>query len=146
MEMHDSYLKDWACDEHGSGYALFHACIHRAEDDIFEGPGHESGWQGVRFDFEGMSIDGTVDFSADTYLSHGDLWIDSKHERNIVYLPANHAGEILMELCVSPVFDIGPGNRSGLASRQGAPKLQGSTGRRKGPDGRATFRMQPRRV
>jgi hypothetical protein len=105
MEMHDSFLKEWACDEQGRGYALFHACIHRAEGEIFDGPGHESGWQGVRFDFEGMSIDGLVDFSEDTYLSDGDLWIDENHEANIVYLPANHAGQIRMEMCVAPVFD-----------------------------------------
>ena len=117
MEMHDAYLKEWTCDEQGRGHALFHACIHRSEGDIFEGRGHESGWQGVRFDFEGMSIDGTVDFSENTYLSDGDLWIDDRHEANIVYLPANHAGEIRMELCVSPVFDIVKIRASKMASQ-----------------------------
>ncbi len=53
-----------------------------------------------------MSIDGSVDLSERTYLSDGDLWIDGKHEAGMVYLPANHAGEIRMEMCVSPVFDI----------------------------------------
>ncbi len=106
MEMHDSYLKDWACDEHGRGYALFHACIHRSEGDIFDGTGHESGWQNIRFDFEEMSIDGIVDLSEDTHLSDGDLWIDGKHEAGIVYLPANHAGDIRMEMRVSPMFDV----------------------------------------
>jgi hypothetical protein len=106
MEFHDSYLKAWGIDAEGNGFALFNACLHRAEGPIFGGLGHESGWQDLRLDFEGMRIEGEVDFAEDTYLSHGDLWVGSKRHDNILFLPAEHSGELRLEMCVAPHFDI----------------------------------------
>jgi len=106
MEFHDSYLKDWGCDESGHGFMLFHAFVYRSEGEIVDCDDSESDYQNLRLNFEGMRIEGKVDFSEDTYLSEGTLWVNGVEHDNIVHLPANHEGELRMEICVSPAFDI----------------------------------------
>lgn len=102
MEMHDSWLKGLDCHVDGIGYALFHAVIHRGEGEIFPGP-HESGWQDIRFNFEGMRIEGEVG-ELKTWTSDGNLWIDGKNENGIIYLPSDHSGSICLEMCLADDF------------------------------------------
>jgi len=105
MEMHDSYLKDWACDEYGHGFALFRACIYRSEGQLFTRVRSENGWQDLRFEFDGMRIEGSLDLSGNIYLSDGDLYVGERRERGIVYLPANLVGVLRMEMCITPSFE-----------------------------------------
>jgi hypothetical protein len=104
MEMHDSSLEELVCNSDGTGYALFHAVIHRGEGEIFPGP-HESGWQGLRFDFEGMRIEGKVG-ELNTWASDGELWIDGKNENGIICLQPDHVGDLCLEVCLAQDFRI----------------------------------------
>jgi hypothetical protein len=105
MEMHDSYLREICCDPDGRGYARFHAVIYRSEGKVFEDV-QESGWQDVRFDFEGMRLEGEVaDLSCDPYAAEGDLWVDGKNQNGVIYLPATHFGEICLEMRIAPLFE-----------------------------------------
>ena len=108
MEFHDSYLKDWGCDESGHGFMLFHAFVYLSEGEIVDWDNCESAYQNLRLDFEGMRIEGKVDFdfSEDTYLYEGTLWVNGVEHDNIVHLPANHEGELRMEICVAPAFEV----------------------------------------
>ena len=104
MEMHDSYLRELHCGEDGRGYAVFHASVFRSEGDVFK-DAQESGWQDLRFDFEGMRIEGEiVDLADDPYASDGDLWVNGTNENGVIYLPANHSGLICLEMRLNPSF------------------------------------------
>jgi len=107
MELHDSRLEAWQCDEAGRGFALFYACIHRADGPIFveNALNHESGWQRLRFGFYGMRIEGEVDFAEEPYVHEGELWVNGTNSKNIIFLPAEHTGEICLKMCVSPLFN-----------------------------------------
>ena len=105
MEMHDSYLREIYCGSDGRGYTLFKAVVYRSSGEVFK-DASESGYQFVRFDFEGMSIEGeVVDLQFDPYASDGDLWVDETSGNGAIYLPANHSGRIRFEMRLNPSFD-----------------------------------------
>jgi hypothetical protein len=111
MEFHDSRLLELRCDDDGSGFALFHGCVYSSEGTVFE-DAQESGWQNVRFLFEGMRVEGQIV----EYASDGDLWVNGKNENGIALLPEDHDGDICLELRLSPLFDILKIHASGVNS------------------------------
>ena len=106
MEFHDSYLNAWGCDAEGNGFALIRATIHRYEGEKFAETNHESGWQELRFSFKGMTFEGEVDFAEDTWIQDGSITISGKKDDDgLIYLPAEHIGDIQIQMDVSPTFD-----------------------------------------
>jgi hypothetical protein len=103
IEFHDSRLKDIRCNRDGTGFALFHACVYQSEGMVFQ-DAQISGWQNVRFSFEGMKIEGEI-VELGQYASDGDLWIDGKNDNGIAILPADHKGDIYLELRLAPEFN-----------------------------------------
>ncbi|SEG62029.1 hypothetical protein SAMN05421819_3863 [Bryocella elongata] len=110
FEFHDSWLKELVCGEDGHGYAVFHASVYRSERRLLDPP-YESGWQNVRFQFEGMRIEGRV-VELDQNASDGDLWLDGEKDSlvpnasGLFRLPLNFRGSVRMELCLAPEFNI----------------------------------------
>lgn len=103
FEFHDSRLLEARCEATGEGTLLFHASVYRSQGLVFEDP-QVSGFQNVRFRFEGMRVDGSLNKVAE-YASDGALWIDGvRHE--LPLLPVDHRGEVRMELQLSPDFGI----------------------------------------
>jgi len=98
MEIHDSCLEEVICNTDGTGYALFNASIFRSEGQVFKGA-DESGWQKLRFDFEGMQIEGEVG-ELKTWASGGTLCVDDVEQKHAIFLPANHEGKIVFEMCL----------------------------------------------
>jgi hypothetical protein len=99
MEMHDSSLLEVTYDRDGKGFVLFHAYVYQSKGQVFR-DAQRSGWQDVRFDFEGMRIEGEIgELKAAAY--NGELWIDGKNENGIIFLPANHDGEICLEMTLA---------------------------------------------
>jgi len=103
MEIHDGKLLEIIRHDDGTGHVLFHAFIYRSEGTDFK-DAYEAGWQNIRLTFEGMQIDGEL-VPPEEYAHSGDLWINGNNENGIIWLPANHTGEICLELVLSPVFD-----------------------------------------
>src|ERR1700689_2279117 len=104
MEFHDSRLLDVRCEGDGKGFALFHGYVYRSEGQVFQDV-QESGWQNVRFHFQGMHIEGVfTEFGG--YASDGNLWGNGSNENGVTLLPADHVGDICLELCLSPAFEI----------------------------------------
>jgi hypothetical protein len=103
MEFHDSRLLDMCCEGDGKGFALFHAYVYRSEGRVFQ-DAQESGWQNVRFHLEGMHIDGVFGEFGE-YAADGNLWVNGSNGNGVTLLPADHVGEICLELCLSPLFD-----------------------------------------
>jgi hypothetical protein len=93
MEMHDSSLLEVTCNPDGTGFALFHAVVYQSEGQVFE-DAQRSGWQDVRFDFEGMRIEGEVG----ELVLDGELWINEKKYENTFSLPTRHAGKICLTM------------------------------------------------
>jgi hypothetical protein len=104
MEFHDSVLLDIRCEGDGKGFVLFHGNVYRSEGQVFQ-DAQESGWQNVRFHLEGMRIEGVFGEFGE-YASDGNLWVNGSNENGVTLLPANHDGDICLELCLSPTFDI----------------------------------------
>jgi hypothetical protein len=102
MEMHDSSLLEVACNPDGRGFALFHGVVYQSEGQVFE-DAQRSGWQDVRFDFEGMKIEGEVG-KLKTYASDGELWVDGKNENGVITLPVKRSGEICLEMMLADDF------------------------------------------
>ena len=103
MEFHDSVLLDVRREDDGNGFVLFHGYVYRSEGQVFQ-EAQESGWQNVRFHLQGMHIEGVLAEFGE-YASDGDLWVNGNSEKGVTSLPANHVGDICMELCLSPAFD-----------------------------------------
>lgn len=103
MEFHDSVLLDVHREDDGNGFVLFHGYVYRSEGRVFQ-EAQESGWQNVRFHLQGMHIEGVLAEFGE-YASDGDLWVNGNSEKGVTSLPANHVGDICMELCLSPAFD-----------------------------------------
>jgi hypothetical protein len=102
MEIHDSQLLDVVCNPDGIGHVLFHAYIYRSDGVVFK-DAQESGWQNFRLIFEGMRIEGDL-VEPSEYATDGELWIDGKNENGVILLPADHTGDICLELVLSPLF------------------------------------------
>jgi hypothetical protein len=64
----------------------------------------ESGWQNVRFELEGMRIEGEV-VELNQYATGGEFWLDGKNQDGVMLLPVDQAGAICFELCLAPEFD-----------------------------------------
>jgi len=102
MEIHDSRLLELVCNPDGKGHALFHAYIYRSEGIVFK-DAQESGWQNFRLIFEEMRIEGELPGPRE-YADRGELWVDGKNENGVILLPADHVGDICLELVLSPLF------------------------------------------
>jgi hypothetical protein len=102
MEMHDSWLLEVACDADGKGFALFDGVVYRSEGQVFK-DAQQSGLQRVRFDFEGMKIEGEIG-ELKTWAMDGELWVDGKNENGILFLPALHTGQICLEMELADDF------------------------------------------
>jgi hypothetical protein len=103
MEIHDSRLLEIECDCDGKGFALFHAVVFRSEGVVFK-DAQESGWQNLRFQFEGMRIEGKI-VELDEYAYDGNLWVNGSNENGVISLPANHSGDVCLEMSLSPTFE-----------------------------------------
>ncbi len=103
MEIHDARLLELVHHGDRAGHALFHAYIYRSEGVVFS-DAYESGWQNFRLNFEGMRIEGDL-VAPGEYASGGAIWVNGTKEDNIIQLPADHSGEICLELVLSPLFD-----------------------------------------
>jgi hypothetical protein len=103
IEFHDTWLKDLRCNGDGTGFALLHASVYQSEGMVFK-DAQLSGWQNIRFSFEGMRIEGEV-VELNQYASDGELWIDGKNDNGTAMLPADHEGDICLELCLAPEFN-----------------------------------------
>ena len=102
MEIHDSRLLDLICNPDGTGHILFDAYIYRSEGVVFK-DAQESGWQDFRLIFEGMRIEGGL-VAPGEYASEGELWINGRNENGVILIPSDHAGDICLELVLSPLF------------------------------------------
>jgi hypothetical protein len=102
MEFHDSRLLNAGCESNGEGFVLFRGYVYRSEGQVFKDV-QESGWQNVRFHLQGMHIEGVLPEFGE-YAHDGNLWVNGINENGVTSLPANHVGEICLELCLSPAF------------------------------------------
>ncbi|MGD0889679.1 MAG: hypothetical protein ABR889_10560 [Acidobacteriaceae bacterium] len=99
MEMHDSWLEEVVSNPDGTGFSTFYGSIFRSDGQVFK-DAQESGWQKLRFDFEGMRIEGEIG-ELNTWASGGELWIGGKNDNGIIFLPAEHTGRLCLEMCLA---------------------------------------------
>jgi hypothetical protein len=96
MEMHDSQILEVGLNPDGEGFVLFHAVVYQSEGQVFE-DAQRSGWQDVRFDFEGMRIEGEIR-EPEVWVLDGELWVNEQRYENTFSLPARHSGKICLTM------------------------------------------------
>ena len=81
----------------------FDGHVYRSESNVFEDV-QESGRQNVRFYLQRMHIE-VVLAEFGEYASDDDFWVKGGSEKGVMLLAAKHAGDICLELCLSPGFE-----------------------------------------
>jgi hypothetical protein len=102
MEFHDSWLLDMLHREDGTGWVLFRGSVYRSNGTVFADE-QESGYQNVRFEFEGMRVEGEI-VELGQHATGGEFWVDGKNQNGVMRLPIDQSGEIRFELCLAPEF------------------------------------------
>jgi hypothetical protein len=103
IEIHDAKLLELVRNDDGTGHVLFHAYIYRSEGVVFQ-DAQESGWQNFRLEFADMQLEGGAALPGE-YAHEGELWVDGTNGNGMIHLPADHKGNITLELALSPRFD-----------------------------------------
>jgi hypothetical protein len=102
MEFHDSWLLGVQQRQDETGWILFRGSIFRSNGAVFEDE-QESGWQNVRFELQGMRIEGEI-VELNQYAIEGEFWLNGQNQNGVMLLPVNQSGEICFDLRLAPEF------------------------------------------
>lgn len=101
MEIHDSHLKDFAVNDDGTGFLLWHGYVYIFVGEFASSP-YLSGWQKVRLSFTDMIVQGTV--ARGEYSVDGELQPLSRVGSGMIDLNPSELHDISLTFNLSPSF------------------------------------------